>query len=326
VTSNTDAGAPSRAAIWAAMIAVYIVWGSTYLAIKFAVQTMPPFLMASTRFLIAGSILYLFRRLLKDPRPQRIEWRSAAIVGFFLLVVANGCVVWAEQRVPSGIAALLVAAAPLWMVLIDWVRPPGRPPAKLALLGVLLGFVGIVVLIGPSEFIGMKGSIDRLGALALLVSSFSWAFGSLYSRQAKLPASPLLGTGMEMLMGGMGLLLVGTIAGEWQRLQLAEISTQSIIGLVYLIVFGSWVGFAAYTWLLRVASTTLVSTYAYVNPLVAICVGSLLANEPITPRVLVAAMVIIGSVILITLNQSIVRKAYPQDQSPIPAIEEIPRD
>lgn len=308
------------------MVAVYIVWGSTYLAIKFAVQTMPPFLMASTRFLIAGSILYLFRRLWKDPRPQRTEWRSAAIVGFFLLVVANGCVVWAEQRVPSGIAALLVAAAPLWMVLIDWVRPPGRPPAKLALLGVLLGFAGIVVLIGPSEFIGIEGSIDRLGALALLISSFSWAFGSLYSRQAKLPASPLLWTGMEMLMGGFGLLLVGTIAGEWQQLQLAEISTRSIIGLVYLIVFGSWVGFAAYTWLLRVASTTLVSTYAYVNPLVAIWVGNFLANEPITPRVLIAAAVIIGSVVLITIHQSIVRQAYPKEQTPTPAIEEFPQD
>jgi len=294
---------PSSAAIWAAMAAVYIVWGSTYLAIRFAVESMPPFLMAGVRFLIAGSVLYAFRRLRGDPPPTRLEWRSAAIVGFFLLVGGNGSVVWAEQRVPSGIAALLVGSAPLWMVLLDSLRPGGRRPGGWAILGVVLGFAGIAILVGPAQLIGIEGSVDLLGAGALTLAAFSWAVGSLYNRGAQLPDSPLLGTGMEMLMGGLGLTLLGTLTGEWSRLDLAAIAPRSWWGLAYLVVFGSWVGFAAYIWLLRVAPTTLVSTYAYVNPLVAIVVGNWLAAEPITLRVLIAAAIIVGSVAVITLTQ-----------------------
>jgi drug/metabolite transporter (DMT)-like permease len=293
---------PSSLSIWAGMLAVYVAWGSTYLAIRFAVETMPPFLMAAARFLIAGSILYLFRRARKDPPPARIEWRSAAIVGILLLVAGNGSVVWAETRVPSGIAALLVASAPLWMVLIDALRPGGRRPHGWTLAGVVLGFLGIFVLIDPTQILGAQGSVDPLGAIALTFAAFIWAVGSLYSRGARLPASPLLGTGMEMLAGGLGLLILGSVTGEWSRLDLAAITPRSLWGLLYLIVIGSWVGFAAYTWLLRVASTTLVSTYAYVNPLVAIVVGSWLAAEPVTPRILLAAAIIIGSVALITLT------------------------
>lgn len=292
----------SNASIWAGMIAIYIVWGSTYLAISFAVETIPPFLMAAVRFLIAGGLLYLFRRLRKDPIPIRIEWRSAAIVGLFLLVGGNGSVVWAETRVPSGIAALLVGSAPLWMVLLDAFRPGGRKPHGWTIAGVVLGFLGIVVLIGPSQFLGLHGEVDHWGAAALTFAAFSWAIGSLYSRNARLPASPLLGTGMEMLLGGLGLLVLGTLLGEWSQLDLAAIAPRSWWGLAYLIVFGSWVGFAAYTWLLRVAPTTLVSTYAYVNPLVAILMGSWLAAEPVTPRILLAAAIILGSVALITLT------------------------
>jgi len=294
---------PSSAAIWAAMAAVYIVWGSTYLAIRFAVESMPPFLMAGVRFLIAGSVLYAFRRLRGDPPPTRLEWRSAAIVGFFLLVGGNGSVVWAEQRVPSGIAALLVGSAPLWMVLLDSLRPGGRRPGGWAILGVVLGFAGIAILVGPAQLIGIEGSVDLLGAGALTLAAFSWAVGSLYNRGAQLPDSPLLGTGMEMLMGGLGLTLLGTLTGEWSRLDLAAIAPRSWWGLAYLVVFGSWVGFAAYIWLLCVAPTTLVSTYAYVNPLVAIVVGNWLAAEPITLRVLIAAAIIVGSVAVITLTQ-----------------------
>jgi drug/metabolite transporter (DMT)-like permease len=293
---------PSSLSIWAGMLAVYIAWGSTYLAIRFAVETMPPFLMAAARFLIAGSILYLFRRARKDPTPARIEWRSAAIVGILLLVAGNGSVVWAETRVPSGIAALLVASAPLWMVLIDALRPGGQRPHGWTLAGVVLGFLGIFVLIDPTQILGVQGSVDSLGAIALTFAAFIWAVGSLYSRGARLPASPLLGTGMEMLAGGLGLLILGSVTGEWSRLDLAAIAPRSLWGLLYLIVIGSWVGFAAYTWLLRVAPTTLVSTYAYVNPLVAIVVGSWLAAEPVTPRILLAAAIIIGSVALITLT------------------------
>ena len=303
---DAKAGNPSSIAIWAGMIAVYIAWGSTYLAISFGVESIQPFLMAGTRFLIAGSVLYLLRRILyKDPSPARFEWRSAAIVGFFLLVGGNGLVSWAEQSVPSGIAALLVASAPLWMVLIDGLRPGGHRPGSWTIAGVVLGFLGIVVLVGPSQFIGLQSEVDPWGAAALTLAAFSWAVGSLYNRGAKLPASPLLGTGMEMLAGGAMLMLVGTVRGEWSQLDIGAISARSLWGLAYLIVFGSWVGFAAYTWLLRVAPTSLVSTYAYVNPLVAIFIGNWLAGEELTARILIASAIIVSSVAIITLTQPV---------------------
>lgn len=307
-TSTHKAGA-SSSAIWAAMIAVYIVWGSTYLAIRYAVETMPPFLMAGVRFLVAGGILYGLMRLRGEPAPIRREWRSAAIVGLFLLVGGNGSVVWAEQRVPSGIAALLVGSAPLWMVLLDGLRPGGRLPSRWAVVGVVLGFIGIVLLVGPAHLIGLEGGVDLWGAGALTLAAFSWAIGSLYNRGARLPASPLLGTGMEMVMGGLGLVMLGSLSGEFSRLNLSAISSRSLWGLAYLIIFGSWVGFAAYGWLLRVAPTTLVSTYAYVNPLVAIFIGNWLAAEPLTARILIAAAIILSSVALITRAQPAVPRA-----------------
>jgi drug/metabolite transporter (DMT)-like permease len=312
VTSNSSPAsqkAPSSAAIWTGLIAIYIVWGSTYLAIRFAVETMPPFLMAGFRFLVAGSVLYAFQRLRGDKTPIRVEWRSAAIVGLFLLVGGNGGLTWAEQRVTSGIASLMIASVPLWIAVLDTVRPGGRRPGKWVILGVLTGFAGIIILIGPSQLIGYDNQVDMLGAAVLLFAAFSWAVGSLYNRGARLPASPLLGTGMEMLVGGLGLFILGTISGEWSQLDPSAISTRSILGLIYLIVFGSWVGFASYTWLLRVAPTMLVSTYAYVNPLVAIFLGSLLAGEELTPRVLIAAVIILGSVAMITLTQPATSKS-----------------
>jgi drug/metabolite transporter (DMT)-like permease len=295
--------------IWAALITIYIVWGSTYLAIRFAVETMPPFLMAAARFLVAGVLLYGWRRLQKDPPPTRQQWRSAAIVGLFLLLGGNGGVVWAEQRVPSGIAALMVGAAPLWMVLIDTLRPGGRRPNWQTVSGVLIGFGGIVLLVGPTDLTANGARFDTAGIVALLLAAFFWAVGSLYSRTACLPDSPLLGTGMEMLAGGGGLLLAGTFSGEWSRLNLATISPSSLWGLAYLIVFGALVGFAAYTWLLRVAPTPLVATYAYVNPLIAIFLGNLLANETLTARILIAALIVLSSVALINTS----RAAAPRD-------------
>ena len=301
--------------IWSALIAVYIVWGSTYLAIRFAVETMPPFLMAAIRFLIAGGVLFAWRRLAGDALPTRRQWKAAAIVGLFMLLGGNGCVVWAEQHVVSGIAALLVGAAPLWMALIDAVRPGGKRPGWQIWLGVLWGFSGIALLVGPSEISSAGTHLYLPGVAALLLASFLWSTGSLYSRNASLPDSPLLGTSMEMLAGGSGLLLAGTLAGDWGRLSLPAISLPSMLGFLYLIIFGSLVGFAAYTWLLRVAPTPLVSTYAYVNPLVAIFMGNLLANEPLTPRILIAAGVIISSVVLINISKASAPSSAP---APIP--------
>ena len=290
--------------IWLALIAVYIAWGSTYLAIRFAVETIPPFLMAGFRFLVAGAILYTWRRVAGDPTPTRIQWRSASIVGLLLLLGGNGGVVWAEQRVASGIAALIVGSAPLFMVLIDALRPGGQRPNWQTGSGVLVGFLGIALLIGPSQWTGNGLQLDNIGVLVLLLASILWATGSLYSRNAQLPSSPLLGTGMEMLAGSAGLFILGTLTGEWGRLDLAAIAPRSLWGLLYLITFGALVGFAAYTWLLRVAPTPLVATYAYVNPLIAIFLGNLLAKEALTPRLLIAALVIVSAVALINTGRA----------------------
>lgn len=299
---NIEPHGPSPWTVWINLISVYVAWGSTYLAIRFAIETMPPFFMAAARFLFAGAVLYVWRRIAGDAKPSRFEWRSAAIIGVFLLVGGNGGVVWAEQRVASGLAALLVTTVPLWMVLMDMLRPGGRWPGWLAVTGVLVGFVGITVLMGPSHVVGNGVNLDPIGVAVLILASLFWSIGSLYSRDARLPSSPLLATSMEMLVGGTGLLLLGSLTGEWGRLNLAAISARSLWGLAYLIVFGSWIGFAAYTWLLRVAPTPLVSTYAYVNPVVAILLGHLLAEEPLTPRILVATAIIIGSVALTTMK------------------------
>ncbi len=313
--SPAKKGSASSLAIWSALIAVYIVWGSTYLAIRFVVETMPPFLAGGTRFLIAGGVLYLFRRLRGDKAPLRLEWRSAAIVGLFLLLGGNGGVMWAEQRVDSGIAALMIASVPLWIALLDAIRPGGRRPSRWVMVSVLAGFAGIIILIGPAQLTGIEGQVDLVGVGALVLAAFLWAVGSLYNRGAKLPDSPLLGTGMEMLVGSLGLIILGTLVGEWSQMEFATFSSSSWIGLAYLVVFGSWVGFASYTWLLRVAPTTLVSTYAYVNPLVAILLGSLLAGETLTPRVMLAALFILGSVVLITLTQPASLKAVPVEKA-----------
>jgi drug/metabolite transporter (DMT)-like permease len=299
------------AAIWAGMLVLYIVWGSTYLGIRFAVESMPPFLMASLRFLVSGGVLYFWRRLSGDPAPSRSNWRSAAIIGLFLLLGGNGGVVWAEQRIPSGIAALLVGSTPLWFVILDAILRRVAPhrattlalPGWASLVGIVAGFGGIVLLISPTELSGLGGSIDFVGGLVLLLAALSWSAGSLYTRTADLSPSPLLNPAMEMLAGGLALGILGVATGELGQINLAQITVQSWLGLGYLIVFGSFMGYVTYTWLLRVAPTTLVSTYAYVNPMIAIFLGNLLAAEPLTPRVLVAALVILGSVALITLAQ-----------------------
>lgn len=294
------------------MIAVYIAWGSTYLAIRFGVETIPPFILAGTRFLVAGGLLFIWRRLAGDPLPKRLEWRSAFIIGTFLLVGGNGGVTWAEQLVPSGITSLLVASAPLWMVLLDALHPRRRQlPTWQTLAGVALGFVGIVLLVGPSQLAGSGLVLEPAGVVVLLFSALFWAIGSLFGRDARLPDSPLMGTAMEMLAGSAGLFLLSTLTGEWGRLDLAAISVPSLLGLGYLIVFGSLVGYAAYTWLLRVAPTPLVATYAYVNPLIAILAGSLLANEVLNSRILAAALVIISATALINTA----RNKAPRDRS-----------
>jgi drug/metabolite transporter (DMT)-like permease len=296
-----------RVRIWLAMLAVYFFWGSTYLAIRYAVGTIPPFLMAASRYCIAGLILFSWMRIKGAPLPKLSQWRVTVIMGLFLLLSGNGLLVWAEQRVISSVAALMLGSVPLWIVLVDNLRPGGKRSGWQVIAGVVVGFVGIVILINPFGGAGSSKEIDFIGAAALMVASLSWAIGSIYGREhhAEMPSEPLMASSMEMLGGGVGLLLAGTFTGEWSRLNLDTITTSSLLGLGYLILFGSLIGFAAYTWLLGVAPTPLVSTYAYVNPLVAILLGSLIAREPITPRILLSAVVIVGAVVLINTEQLI---------------------
>jgi drug/metabolite transporter (DMT)-like permease len=303
VSHVAPAGSEYRAslpAIWSALIAVYLIWGSTYLAIRYAVETMPPFLMAGVRFIISGGFLYVLRRFGGDPAPKALEWRSATIIGIFLLVGGNGSVVWAQQYVPSSLAALLVATVPLWMVSMDALRPGGRRPGLLAVAGILIGFGGVVLLIRSTANSPETTSLP--GTAALIFASLTWSIGSLYGKTARLPPSQLLGTAMEMLAGGAALLLIAIVAGEWNDLDIATVSRRSALALIYLTVIGSS-AFVAYVWLLRVAPIPLVATYAYVNPLVAVLLGYFLAQEPMTARMLLAAALIIGSVALVSLPQ-----------------------
>jgi drug/metabolite transporter (DMT)-like permease/mannose-6-phosphate isomerase-like protein (cupin superfamily) len=282
----------------AAFAAIYIIWGSTYLAIRIGVQTLPPFLMASSRFLIAGGLLFALVRRSAMERPTWAHWRSAAVVGGLLLLGGNGLVTWAEQTVPSGVAALLVTTVPIWMVLLHWMRRDGARPTLAEGLGVILGFVGVILLIGGND-LGDGTPLDRLGALALVLASLSWAFGSLHARRAALPKSPLLATSMQMLCGGFLLAIFGIAQGEAGQLLTANVSTASVLALLYLVVFGSLVGFTAYSWLLRVTTPAKVGTYAFVNPMVAVLLGCTIGQEPFSSRFVVASGVIILGVIII---------------------------
>lgn len=290
-----------KARVWLALLSIYIIWGSTYLAIRFAVETMPPFLMAAARMLSAGLILYGFLRLRGVPRPTLPQWRAAGVVGLFLLLGGNGLVSWAEQRVVSSVTALIIGAMPLWIVIIDAMRPGGVRPSFQIILGVLIGFGGVLILIDPFNYGSSGEPVDLIGAVVLLAATVLWAIGSIYGREHhhEMPAQPLLTAGMQMLVGGAGLLITGTLLGEWGRLDLAAISNTSWLGLAYLIFFGSIIAFASYSWLLGNAPTPLVATYAYVNPLVAVLLGSLLAGESISAQFLLSAALIIGAVVLI---------------------------
>ncbi len=283
--------------IWLALVTLYLVWGSTYLAIRVAIDTLPPLLMASVRFLIAGAILYavsIRRGDWQHDRPGIRQWRAAIIIGAALLLGGNGGVVWAERTVASGIVALLVATVPLLMALIDRIAL-GRRLSRPAVIGLAVGFLGLVLLISPSG----SGRFDAVGTAVALLAALSWAAGSLYSRRAPLPARPLVGTGMEMLAGGVLLGILGIAIGEAGRIQWALISLDSLLALAYLIVFGALVGFSAYLWLLRVAPTSLVSTYAFVNPVVAVLLGWVIRGEPLTLRTVLAGGVIVAAVALI---------------------------
>jgi drug/metabolite transporter (DMT)-like permease len=287
----------SKAKLLAAFGAVYVLWGSTYLAIRFGVETIPPFVMAGTRHLTAGLLLYAWMRAKGTRRPERRHWGSAAVIGGLMLLGGNGLVTWAEQRVPSGLAALIVASVPIWMAVLAGIEKRRRP-AGFMIAGLALGFAGIALLVVPGRFGGGE-HVDPLGAAALLTAALSWSIGSLSSRHVPLPASTLMAVAMEMIAGGALLWIAGLLGGEAARLHLATISLRSGLSLGYLIVFGSLLGFSAYVWLLRVTTPARVSTYAYVNPVVAVLLGALFAGETVTLRIGMAAAGIVAAVALI---------------------------
>lgn len=307
-----------RIQVGVALALVYIIWGSTYLAIRFAVTSLPPLLTMGMRFLLAGAILYTWTRLRGGARPTPANWRAAAIVGILLLLGGNGVVAWAEQIVPSSLAALLISMTPIWMALLDWLRPGGLRPSSAVIAGLALGFIGVVLLLGPSIIAGgatlhATGPLAIISLLIIPLAALSWAAGSIYSRGAKMPDSPLLGTALEMLAGGAALLIVGLFLGEPARLHLQTVAPRSILAFFYLVVFGSLVAFTAYVWLLRSTPLSLASTYAYVNPVVAVFLGWAFEGDHLTPLTLIAAAIIVAAVGVITTFRS--APSAPQQQS-----------
>lgn len=299
--------------LWAALLALYIVWGSTYLAIRFAVETIPPFMHASLRFLISGVILFIWRRAVGDRMPTKSNWLSTAIVGTLLLLGGNGLVALAEKTVPSGIAALMISTSPFWLVLFESFRSGGTKPNWQSILGLVIGFGGVFLLIGPAEITGSGQKFDTFGIILLLFAPLLWSLGSIYARGADMPKSTLMSTGMQMLTGAVSLFIVSVLTGELNGFSFGQVSMRSWWGLIYLITFGSLVGFVAYGWLLHNAPVSLFSTYAYVNPVVAVLLGWLIANEELNARIAVASAIIIGSVIFINYARQLAARR-PEEQ------------
>jgi drug/metabolite transporter (DMT)-like permease len=284
----------SRSA-WLALAIVYVVWGSTYLGIELAVRTMPPFLMASMRFLIAGPLLYVWatRRGDRSDRPTARHWLSAFLIAAPMLAIGNAAVGWAEQTIDTGTASLIIASVPLWMALLDRVFYAQRL-ARTMVIGLVVGFGGVGLLVAP----GGSGAGDSR-AILLVFSSLAWALGSLYSRQAPQPQRPLVAAAMQMTAGGLILAVVSVVSGEASGFHVSQVSLESWLGLAYLVVAGSLTAYTAYMWLLREVPTSLVGTYAYVNPVVAVMLGTVVLGEPLTWRTLVGGGVILASVALI---------------------------
>ena len=300
-----QAGSRKMLVLIAAFAAVYVFWGSSYLAIKYAIETMPPFIMAGTRFLIAGGILFVLALFTKDfERPTWKHWRSSLIIGTLLLLGGNGGVVFAEKYLSSSLAALLVATEPFWIVILSWLwLRHGRPTGRVV-LGLVAGFVGVALLVvghgtGDSD---AAFYYQMLAVAAIIVATVCWAAGSIYGLRAPVPRSAILTAGMQMLSGGAVLIAASIPKGEWTSFETSQISAVSWLGLGYLIVFGSLVGFTAYSWLLKNARPSMVATYAYVNPVVAVFLGWGIAGEIITGQILIGAAFVVISVILVTMK------------------------
>lgn len=294
--------------LWMIVLAfatVYIVWGSTYLAIKIAVGTIPPLFLAGIRFLISGGILLVYNKIRKVERPTPLEWRNASAIGLLMLLMGNGGVCLAETRVASGIVALLVSTVPLWLLLLPWLILKGPRPGLVQVVGLALGLVGIGLLIYPAEGsakAALGKTVDILGVMTVVVGSLGWASGTLFAKRAVLPKTALLANGMEMFAGGVGLIFASAATGEFSRVRLAGFTTASVLALAYLVVFGSILAFSAYIWLNGVTTPARIGTYAYVNPVVAVLLGSIFMGEPLTLRAVLSMVVIIFGVVLLSMK------------------------
>ena len=290
---------PSRAALAAGFATIYLVWGSTYLGIRVAVESLPPFLMASFRFLVAGGLLLGWLRLRGTAWPTAEQWRVNGIIGLFLLLGGNGGVTWAEQYVPSGVTALIIGVGPLFVVLTEWAWPGGtRPPARV-FLALALGFAGVTWLAAPWET--TAGAAPHPGGVAaILLACASWGVGSIYSRHARHGTGPLAAAALQMLGGGAGLAVLALLHGDLMGFDPSIVPAKAWVAVAYLIVAGSLVGYSTFAWLMRHSTPARVATYAYVNPLVAVVLGWVVLGEPLTPRLLAAAVLVVGSVVLIT--------------------------
>lgn len=299
--------APPTAKVVAALLSIYFIWGSTYLGIRIVVETIPPFLSAGFRFTLAGLALLVVVRARGAAFPARAEWKPAFIAGGFLLVGGNGLVSYAEQTVASGITALLIAIVPLFVVVLEWAGRGHPRPTLGVVSGIALGLLGVAILVDPAS--AGAGGIDPVGAAILLVACFLWSVGTLYSGKAKMPDPPLLSIAMQMFAGGLLLLLTGVAVGELPRLNLAGISDRSAVAFVYLVLIGALIGFTSYLWLIRNVKPALATTYAFVNPVVAVLLGFWILAEPITWRTVVAAAVIIAGVAIITQTRARTNRA-----------------
>lgn len=317
---NSASSAPaSRSALILAFATIYLVWGSTYLAIRVAVETIPPFLMAGTRFTLAGALLLSFLRWRGTAWPTARQWGINAVIGTFLLLGGNGLVVWAEQTIPSGITALLIGVGPLFIVLTEWAWPGGQRPGVVTFIALLIGFAGVTWLAAPWED-AAQGGFNSGGMVAILAACCFWGIGSIYSRHARHGANAFVASALQMLGGGGALLLVAALHGDFQAFDSARVTAASWRAFFYLIGMGSLVGFSTFVWLMKHAAPARVATYAYVNPIVAVFLGWLLLDEPIGPRTLGASAVIVTAVAIITMQQG----KRPAAPSPAPAAERKP--
>ena len=292
----------------AAFAAIYFVWGSTYIAIRLVAETMPAFIMIGMRFFLAGLVLYAWARLRGLPSPRPGQWRAASLSGVIMLCGGTGGVVWGVQYLDSGLVALLVGTEPLWLALLMWIWPGGRRPSLGTFGALALGFCGAALLAAPS---GHGETAGLVPVLVVLAACIAWGVGALYSRDADLPASPVWVAAIQMLAGGVVMIGFGLGVGEWRGFDPQAVSATSLLAFAYLVVFGSLVAFSAFSWLIRTVEPTLVATHTYVNPVVAVFLGWLIADEPVGPRTIAASVLIVGAVVLITTS-SLKRAKKPE--------------